>query len=138
MSHIARALVLVCMDFRFQKAFRDFLVEQGLNDQYDLISVAGAAKVLASPTDPFEKENFEKQLSLSANLHQISEVFLINHQDCGAYGPELAKDPKKEREIHETDLKKARQIILQKYPQLKVHLYFCTLDKKFEKVEQKE
>lgn len=135
MSHIARALVLVCMDFRFQKAFRNFLVDQGLDNQYDLISVAGAAKVIANPTNQFEKENFEKQLSLSISLHKISEVFLINHQDCGAYGSELAKDPKREQEVHEIDLKKARQIILQKYPQLKVNLYFCTLDKKFEKVE---
>ena len=135
MSHIAQALILVCMDFRFQKAFRNFLVEQGLDDQYDLISVAGAAKVLANPTDSFEKENFEKQLSLSVNLHKISEVFLINHQDCGAYGSELAKDSQKERETHEADLKKARQMILEKYPQLKVHLYFCTLDKEFEQVK---
>ena len=135
MTHQAKALVLVCMDFRFQSAFRNFLVEQNLKNQYDLISVAGAAKVLANPSDSFEKENFLKQISLSVNLHQISQVFLINHQDCGAYGPQLAKNPIKERQTHENDLKKAKEIIRQLYPHLQVKLFFATIEKKFETVK---
>lgn len=126
MDHQAKALVIICMDFRFQETIREWLVKQGYNNQYDLVAMAGAAKAI---------DTILSQIELSHNLHQIKEVILINHQDCGAYGDQVAEDPKKELEVHRTDLLKAKSKILTRAPGLKVNLYFLTLKKEFVKIE---
>ncbi len=122
MSHHCKAAILHCIDFRFQEALDKFVKDQGLNGNTDRIALAGGVKSLG--------EVFE-ELSISEDLHQVAEMYLINHQDCGAYGPEVARDKQKERETHKRDLSVAKKLIKEKYPQVNVHTYFLTLNKEF-------
>jgi carbonic anhydrase len=131
MAHQAKLAVIICMDFRFQTVLRHFLVHQGFQDQYDLISLAGAAKTL---TQSPEKGIVLHQLQVSFQLHHIKQVLIINHQDCGAYGPKLAENPVKELAVHKHDLLQAQKTIQKHWPNLKVQLYFLTLKKEFIKI----
>jgi len=69
-----------------------------------------------------------KQVDISVKLHHIKQVILIHHEECGAYGNESTF------KRHEADLKKARDVILAKHPDLQVDLYYLTLSGQFEKI----
>lgn len=126
MSHTAKALVLRCMDFRFVTTLREHLLHLGLKDQYDLVSVAGAAKNMVDPFDPKDPEFVMRQIDIAQRLHQIEEVIIINHLDCGAYG-KIFDTKEEELHRHESDLAQAKKMIRQKFPKLKVRLILAGL-----------
>lgn len=100
------------MDFRFQKTFVDWLGKNVGHGDYDRIALAGGVKnwpVIA------------EQLDLAKRLHDVQQVILVNHEDCGAYGEAGTY------EKHCADLRQARAEILKKYPDLKVELYYARL-----------
>jgi len=122
MPHTAQALIVQCIDYRFQSALRRFLLSQGLKDKYDLASLAGSAKDLSGK----DKSFILKQIEISVRLHGIKKVYLIHHLDCGAYGGSKAfKDLKTEIGCHKFDLLQAKKIINKKFPYLKVKLAFA-------------
>jgi carbonic anhydrase len=121
MAHNAKALVIACIDYRFQTQIRKFLVDRGLEDNYDLVCTAGSIKSV--------DDHLLKQIKISSDLHHIEEIILINHQDCGAYG--LKETGDEEKEIHKTDLLKAKEIISQSFPSIlsdNISLYYFKLD----------
>lgn len=121
MAHTCKALVIHCMDFRFHTAIREFLISTGLEGQYDLVSLAGAAKGLVE-ADEHVKPVLLKQIQLSKDLHNSSDVYLIHHMDCGAYGGHDAFASLDEEYKRQTkDLQEARDIIEYKLPGLTVH-----------------
>ncbi len=69
-----------------------------------------------------------EQINISIKLHHINEVYLINHEDCGAYGEEGTF------EKHKEDLLLARDILKQKFPTLKVVPLYLKLNGEFVKV----
>ncbi len=125
MSHNAKALVLHCMDFRLVDGMNLWFDDQGLTNQYDRVVVAGAVKNLVDPTQPTDIEFIERQIDISKRLHEISEVWLINHRDCGAYGKIFAT-PEAETERHHADLAKAKAMIEAKFG-LTVKTFLATL-----------
>ena len=90
------------------------------NKKYDYVGFAGGVKDLIT---------IVKQLDISVKLHHISEVTLINHEDCGAYGKESTHTR------HSQDLKTAKKVIHSLYPDLTVDLYYLHLDGRFEKIK---
>lgn len=119
MSHTCDAFVVACIDFRFQKYLKDWLGKNFQNKTYDYVGFAGSTKNL---------ETIMGQLDISVRLHHIKEVVLIHHEECGAYGAEST------HERHAIDLNKAKKTILEKYPDLKVDLFYLHLDGEFEKI----
>lgn len=122
--HCCQTLVLSCIDFRFQEIVRRFLKNQGLGGNYDLVCLAGAGKQLLAEG----RSVVLRQISLSSRLHQIKEVFLINHQNCGAYGEGLISGSKEEMERHRADLLKAKKVVKEEFPLLTVRVCFARLD----------
>lgn len=116
MFHTCKAIVISCMDFRFQTFIRDWAVKTIGDRNYDLVTWAGASR---------DMDNVLKMIELSSKLHGIKEVYLVNHEDCGAYGAAGTL------EKHTQDLKTAKAKILQSLPQLKVKTYFLKLDGTF-------
>ncbi len=131
MSHQCKALVIVCMDFRFHSAIRDFLVSLGIKDDYDLVSLAGVTKDLVD-NDAAGREIILKQIKTSKQLHGIREVYLIHHMDCGGYGGHAAfADETAEKEKQLADLKTAKQIIEQEVDgDLEVHKVLARIEEK--------
>lgn len=118
--HICDAFIVACIDFRFQKYLKKWLEKNMVNKTYDYVGFAGATKDL---------ETIKKQLDISVRLHHIKEVVLIHHEDCGAYGVESTHDR------HVTDLNKAKKTILEKYPNLKINLFYLQFDGEFEEIK---
>lgn len=119
MTHICDALVVTCIDFRFQKYIRKWTDKNLKNKTFDLVGFAGSTKDL---------NTVMKQIDISVKLHSIKEVYLIHHEDCGAYGAESTA------ERHANDLKKAKQEVLEKHPHLEVSLFYLHLDGAFESI----
>lgn len=114
MGH-ARAIVLHCMDFRFVSGIRDFLKALGYAEGYDLVAAAGAAKNLVDPYDSTDPEFVLRQIEIAKKLHGITDVILINHLDCGAYGTGTFVDEREEVERHRKDLIRAGEIVRRRF-----------------------
>ena|SRR3989339_232360 len=119
-THTCDAFVVTCIDFRFQKYIKDWLGKNFQNKTYDYVGFAGSTKNL---------ETIMGQLDISVRLHQVKEVVLIHHEECGAYGAESTHDR------HAIDLKKAKEQIISKYPNLQIFLYYLHLDGEFEVIK---
>ncbi|OGJ50876.1 hypothetical protein A2335_00850 [Candidatus Peregrinibacteria bacterium RIFOXYB2_FULL_32_7] len=114
MSHNCKAVIVHCIDFRFQKALNEFLQKNDLIGNIDRISIPGGVK---------DMKKVLEYVELSVKLHGTKEVYLVNHQDCGAYG--LGEiEFTKEKEIHKKDLEKMKKILSEKIPGLKINILF--------------
>ena len=128
MTHKCQALVLHCMDHRFIGHLRDFIVSQGLKDQYDEVSVAGGTQGMVSGSKDVQ-EFILNQIGTACRLHSIQDVYLINHLDCGAYGGRKAfGSDQEEHDRHTVDLLKAKQIVNQQFPDLNVSTIIARLN----------
>lgn len=128
MLHRAKALIITCMDFRFQDAIHDFSCDLRVEGSYDLLTVPGVAKNLSRPDNQNTKEYILDSIDKSFQLHEIAKVIIINHQNCGGY--EQFDNEESEKVQHYTDLKKAGKIIQDNFPELKIELYFANLKEK--------
>jgi hypothetical protein len=137
-EHQAKALVLSCIDFRFLETERYFLSLQHLSNQYDWTALAGASLALSGFPHTAEAEAFWDQLELSHNLHHITKVIVLDHQDCGAYASkidlELSNDQEREQQVHTDYLNRAYWEIRKRYPNINIELYFVTLNAEVQSV----
>lgn len=126
MSHTCTSLLMQCMDFRFGKKTKEFMEQNNLMGDADLVSIAGAAKNIVNP----ETQALAlRQLEISKDLHGMKVVHLMNHTDCGAYGGKKAfTDEKAEYEKLTGDLKEAAQIVKAKWPELEVKLWLAHIN----------
>ena len=71
-----KAVVVCCMDFRFQAAVNRVIAEHQLDyGDYDLVSIKGGAGNF---------EQLEEHLEAAKKLHNPQKVILTIHEDCGA------------------------------------------------------
>ena len=85
----------------------------------DIVSVAGAVK---------DTDFILGQIGISVRLHDMKEVVLLNHTDCGAYGGSSKFDSESaERDFHIREMQKAKEAILAKYPELSVKLMLAKI-----------
>lgn len=119
MSHTCDALVVCCIDFRFQKFIRNWTDSELPGKTFDLVGYAGSTK---------ELDTVMKQIDISVKLHDVKTIVLIHHEECGAYGAESTP------ERHAGDLHTAQDAVLAQYPDVDVQTYYLHLDGTFEKV----
>jgi hypothetical protein len=113
---------LSCIDFRFVDNVSNYQCVKGKCNNYDHFILAGAS--LGYNGIP-GYENWilccDQHINVSRELHDISEVVLFDHLECGAYKlvytPEELKN--NEFQLHVENLNKAEATILQKYPFIK-------------------
>lgn len=121
--HQCDAIVITCMDFRFQKCIEQWEKDHLDDYAFDRISLGGAC---------FDFFAILKQIDISVRLHDIKKVIIINHEECGAYGEAGTY------ERHQLDLKAAEEKIERLYPQLDVETYYLHKDGTFEEMSQTE
>ncbi len=115
-NHQAKAIALHCIDFRFVVATKDFLRQEGYEGQYDDVGIAGAVENLIEPANPTDVEFVCRQIAIARKLHYITEVVLINHTDCGAYGGRAAfLSDEEEHARHVKDLTLAKEKIAERF-----------------------
>jgi|GEM_PF-618463 len=119
-------LVITCIDYRFAAANQDFINEKlGLKDNYDHISIPGSIYNLVNPET---RDLLFSKFALSVKLHLINRVIIITHKDCGAYGGSASFGSEiAENETLCADLRKAKALLIEKYPTLEVNLFLESL-----------
>ncbi len=118
------AMVLSCIDPRFQSKVYKYLKAKKLTGKYSSFTIAGAA--IGVTNQKFKKwhSTFWENLETSIKLHQISKLIVINHKDCGA--AKIVNKKKKfnsliENKIHKQSFLKLRKTLRKKHPNLKVN-----------------
>ena len=113
----AKVLLLTCMDFRFFELVAKVMKDAGLEGRYDHVILAGAALGAVVRGKKHWHKTFFDHLALAEKLHSIRGVIVLEHRDCGAYGPKgfgLLPDkpkPKEERRVHFEQVAKLRKKI---------------------------
>lgn len=117
--------VIRCFDNRFWKTFKHFIKHLGIKD-LDPASVAGGAKVIASPEKLGDRDFILREIQKSIRLHHTKKVMLFTHSDCGAYGglKRFGDNPKEELFFHIEELRRAKRYIRKRFPELQVETYF--------------
>jgi len=130
-----KAMVLSCMDPRFQPIVYNFLKKKKLIGKYSSFTIAGAS--LGVTHKKFKKwhKTFWDNIETSIKLHHIKKLIVINHRDCGAAkiinGKEIFTN-NIETHIHRESLQKIKKIFKKKYPRLSIELNIISLNKKVE------
>ncbi len=86
MSHKCEAIVVHCMDFRLQSFINQWLEANLGKGTYDRAVMAGGV---------FDVYDVIRQVDISARLHGISKVILINHEDAACTAPAAPKNTTK-------------------------------------------
>lgn len=129
MKHTCATLILHCIDFRFGKEIKKYLEQRDLLGNCDIVAVAGVAKNIASPAVENDREFVVRQIDISKKLHDIKEVIVMNHTDCGAYGGRAAFASEEEEKMrHIADMQKAQEIIRAKHSDCTVTTVLAHID----------
>ena len=118
-----KAMVLSCIDPRFQSKVFNYLKRKKLTGKYSSFTIAGGG--IGVTANRFKKwhSTFWDNLATSIKLHNITSLIVINHNDCGA--AKIVNGKKKfnlsvENKIHKESFIKIKKELKKKYPNLKV------------------
>ena len=124
------AMVLSCMDPRFQPKVYKYLKTKKLTGKYSAFTIAGAA--IGVTHKKFKKwhSTFIDNLSTSIKLHKIKKIIVINHEDCGA--AKIVNGKKKlnsiiENKIHKESFKRIKKVLNSRFPTLKINFKILSL-----------
>ena len=124
------AMVLSCMDPRFQQKVYRYLKGKKLTGKYSSFTIAGSA--IGVTHKKFKKwhSTFIDNLSTSIKLHKINKLIVINHRDCGA--AKIVNGKKKftsviENKIHKDSFKEIKKNLNKKFPNLKIYFKILSL-----------
>ena len=136
MSKKYKAIVLSCIDPRFQSKVFNYLKKRKLIGKYSAFTIAGAAIGVTHRKFKQWHKTFYDNLETSIQLHKIEKLLVINHKDCGA--AKIANGKKKfttenEKKIHKDSFSIIKKQIKKRFPKLKVELNLISLDSKITK-----
>ncbi|MFO0952853.1 MAG: hypothetical protein U0835_17225 [Isosphaeraceae bacterium] len=78
-------LLLSCMDPRLIDDLSNFMHRDNLTNRFDHVILAGACLGVTQEQFPHWRETFFEHLGLAVALHDIQEIYLVEHRSCGAY-----------------------------------------------------
>ena len=133
-----KAMVLSCIDPRFQPLVYNYLKRKKLTGKYSAFTIAGSA--IGVTHNKFKKWHsvFIENLSTTIKLHKIEKLIVINHTDCGA--AKIANGNKRfdsliEENIHKSSFIDIKRKIKKKFPKIKIDLNLISLNNKIKKFE---
>ena len=127
------AMVLSCMDPRFQPKVFNYLKKKKLTGKYSSFTIAGSAIGVTSKKFKKWQSTFLDNLSTSIKLHNIGKLIVINHEDCGA--AKIVNGKKEfsslvENKIHKDSFEKIEAILNKRFPKLKLSFKILKLSDK--------
>ena len=130
-----KAMVLSCIDPRFQPIVYNYLKKKKLTGKYSSFTIAGSA--VGVTANRFKKWHkvFWENFDTSVKLHNIKKLIVINHRDCGA--AKIINGKKEfskinETKVHQNSFKKIKKLFKKKYPKLSIELKLISLNSKVE------
>ena len=130
-----KAMVLSCIDPRFQPIIYSYLKKKKLTGKYSSFTIAGSAiGVTANKFKRWHKV-FWDNFRTSVKLHNIKKLIVINHRDCGA--AKIINGKKEfskinETKVHKKSFQQIKKIFKKKYPKLSIELKIISLNSKVE------
>ncbi len=101
----------------------------GYKNNYDEFILAGASLGYNGLLDYNWQTCADAHIELSRELHEITEIILVDHMRCGAYKAKYGSiSAIEEYEYHRDNLKSAAQTIKQKYPSFTVKKFILSID----------
>ena len=131
-----KAMVLSCMDPRFQHLVYNHLKKKKLTGKYSAFTIAGAAVGVTASKFKKWHTTFWENLNTSIKIHRIEKLIVINHKDCGAakiVNGRKEFTPQNEMKIHEYSFEKIKLNLKKKHPRLKVELNLMSLNGRVDK-----
>ena len=118
-----KAMVLSCIDPRFQPKVFNYLKKKNLTGKYSSFTIAGGSIGVTAKKFKRWHSTFWENLATSIKLHNISNLIVINHNDCGA--AKIVNGNNKfstaiENKIHNQSFKIIKRKLKKKYPSIKV------------------
>ena len=125
-----KAMVLSCMDPRFQHLVYNHLKKKKLTGKYSAFTIAGAAVGVTHSKFKKWHNTFYDNLATSIQLHKIEKLIVINHKDCGA--AKIVNGNRKftssiENKIHKTSFTKLKRKLKKKFPKIKIYFKVLSL-----------
>jgi carbonic anhydrase len=128
----ASVLVLGCIDPRYANSLAWYLTHtQELKGDYDLFTLAGAALGVLQNQFPHWGQTFHDHVGLAIALHDIQEIWVFDHMDCGAYKKLVLgglDQPDTDEKVHLDKLKELQAELKSKYPQLGFKGYIISVN----------
>src|SRR5829696_412965 len=130
-SHEADTLLLSCIDFRLIGAVSEYMAKISKKGQYDYVILAGASLGANNNIYPEWGNAFWEHIQLARDLHNIKNVMIMDHRNCGAYKGFLHQDfpehataaqLKEETAAHKRQLDTLANAIHAKYPFLGIQM----------------
>ena len=131
-----KAMVLSCIDPRFQPIVYNYLKKKKLNGKYSSFTIVGSAIGVTAPKFRKWHKTFWDNLETSIQLHKIKKLIVINHRDCGAakiINGKKTFDYLSETKIHKSSLNKIKKRFKNKYPNLIIETILISLNETVEK-----
>ena len=121
-----------CIDGRFIKRTVDWICKELKDGVFDFRTGVGSSKAIIDSL--YDRASFFDVIKTSIGLHEVKEVWLFDHIDCGAYGgsKKFDGDEEKEKAFHAKKLQEATDIILAEFPKLKVKKLYVDWHKVWE------
>ena len=128
-----KAMVLSCIDPRFQPIVYEYLKKKKLKGKYSSFTIAGSS--LGVTAKKFKKWHkiFWDNFDVSVKLHNIKKLIVINHQDCGAakiINEKKEFNKENEKKIHYESFLKLKKTFKKKYPSFNFEFKIISLNKK--------
>jgi len=125
MAHICEAALVTCEDFRLhqRKDGSNFIAQFIKEEQIDcdLITSAGAILDLVRPKHEEQRKSLMEDIDVSVNLHKAQKIYIVHHEDCGAYGgKEAFSSDEKEFEQHKADMLEASALLESEFPKVEI------------------
>ncbi|TGE23927.1 hypothetical protein E5K00_01550 [Hymenobacter aquaticus] len=99
-------LLLSCMDLRLLDETVQFMASDNLINRYDQFILAGCA--LGADVNQHWEEAFFDHLDVACKLHNVEDVYLLEHRNCGAYRVFLGENG----DFDDSDEAQAREQVL--------------------------
>lgn len=136
-QHACRAVVLMCIDFRFAGMRSSAAIEKayGLHEnEYDIIALPGGAQNLTQfQLAEHYAESTLHALGVAIDLHHVGTLVILSHQNCGALKAvgRVFTDGEADAEskFHRTMLAEAADIVKAEWSDKKIETgYLCVND----------
>lgn len=142
LTHGAEALVLSCIDYRFVNVMTNFLQSSpSLTNSYDPMVLAGASLGYNQKKFKAWQKTFIDHVKLAIELHDIKQMVVFDHMDCGAYVlfyPDIEANSEEERKLHIKNIKLFICQMKKLFPQLLYSGYLINDDNTIDNIIYKK
>jgi hypothetical protein len=124
-----QALVMYCSAARYQQHFEEFLVEGLKLENYSLLAIPGGVHAMVL-MDYLPKFNWAgwRWTKFLVDADSPPRIVLIGHEDCRWYKHLFPVHHQTPQEHITGDLRRARQVLAERFPKVRVDLYYAHLD----------